>query len=176
MGVIVILYDGKPIRDRVPFEAPDDWLKHVTIAIRNESAKALIRGSVQIAFPRLGGTPMVLQDVSVGVLPDFQLYREHGEKASRSPGETPVSVPPGGYLEIPVAKDYDELRSKIEERAPLSGATLAVVDYGIYYFEGDLRWSVGSDMSFMRADRTTPGKYVPVPPDELMGKPQSSGH
>jgi hypothetical protein len=55
-----------------------------------------------------------------------------------------VSVPPGGYLEIPLAKACDELRAKIEEKAPLSDATLAVVDYGIYYFEGDLRWSVGS--------------------------------
>ncbi len=170
MGLIIVLYDGRPTLDRVPFDAPDDWLKHVTIAIRNESAKNLIAGSIQVAFPGIGGDPMIIRYIRFGVTPEHQLITGSGEKVEPPRGETATSVPPGGYIRIPLATDYDSIRSAIEKRVPLSQATTCVIDYGVYYFDDDMRWSINS---FRRADPTIPGKYAPMAPEELLGRPQT---
>ena len=48
IGRLTILYDGKPVKYGTYFDAPDDWLRHVSVSFQNRSAKTLIAGFLQI--------------------------------------------------------------------------------------------------------------------------------
>ncbi len=174
VGEMVVQYDGKVIpNNRVPFDAPDDWLKHLTVTIQNTSARTIIAGTLQLAFTKLVTNPMVVYYVQVGMVPDNQLYSPSGTKGTRRAGETPISIAPGEYVKFSFANDYETIRSKIVARAPLSHATSVTIDYGGFWFDGDLHWNVGN---FRRVDPTTPGRYIPTDPSDIMGPAQTSSH
>jgi hypothetical protein len=175
VGEMVIQYDGKVIpNDRVPFDAPDDWLKHLTVTIQNTSAKTIVAGTLQLAFTKLVTNPMVVYYPQVGMMPDSQLYSPSGRKLTRRPGETPISIAPGEYVRFSLANDYEAIRSKIVARAPLSAANSVTIDYGGLWFDGDLRWNLNT---FTRVDPANPhtGRYIPVDPSEIMGPAKNSG-
>ena len=174
MGPIAVLYDGKPIQARTPFDAPDDWLKHITIAIKNESAKTLTGGFIQLAFPGIGGDPMLFYYVHFGKLTklDRFIYSKSRQRVPPPEGEPPVSVPPGEHIILPLASEHEAIQSAIAAKAPQAQATLVVVDYGAFNFDGGLRWMLNS---FRREDPSTPGNYIPTPREDLMAKPGVSG-
>jgi len=166
---MVIDYDGKKIpNNRVPFNAPDDWLNHITISIQNKSAKAIVAGDLQLAFTTLVSNPMVFHYVRLGIEPEHEARGPSGLVLVRRAGKTSISVAPGDYIRFSLATDYDAIRSKIEARAPLSQATSVTIDYGIFYFEGGMRWDI---TAFSRVDPNTPGHYAPTTPEDLMGMP-----
>jgi hypothetical protein len=167
MGVIGIQYDGKMIRARTLFDAPDDWLKHITISIRNRSAKTLTAGGVQLAFPGIGGDPMIFYNLRFGVVPEHQATSRSGPVILPPTGGPPISIAPGEYLKISLADHYEAIRSAIEVRVPLSQAKLLVIDYGSYYFDGGFLWRFDS---IAHVDPANPGVYVSAAPDGLMQK------
>ena len=171
VGVIAIFYDGKVIRPRSPFNAPDDWLRHITISVRNESARTMIAGNMQLAFPGIGGDPMVVRYLRVGITPEHQRYTADGQKLHQIPGETAVAIAPRNYAKFSLASDYDAIQTEIERRAPIADVATLVVDYGAFYFEGDLRWMMNS---FSKADPDAPGKYIPTAPEDFKTPLQDS--
>ena len=169
VGEMVVRYDGKVIpNNRVPFDAPDDWLKHITVTMQNNSTRTITTGMLQLAFTDFVTKPMVVHYVQVGMLPEYQLYTSSGVKVSRPVGETRISVAPGDYFTFSLAKDYEAIRAKLEARGSLSQVTSVTIDYGGLWFDGDYHWNVGN---FRRADPTTPGKYIPTDPGNFMPKP-----
>lgn len=156
--LITVFYDGKPIKSRVPFPAPDDWLNHITVLVENDSPKTLIAGFIQAAFPDLG-VPVPIKTIDFGRFPDAQLYTSTGAKKQRRPGEVPISIPPGKSVIVNMSTDYQRLEGLLESRGPLSQVTLCVIDIGAFYFDDDTRWMDGS---FTRADPSTPGTYSPI--------------
>ena len=82
IGTLSIFYDGKPIKSGVPFDAPDDWLKHISVSFENRSSQALIEGTFQLDFRELGGEPWLFYDLRFGVLPEHQLYAPSGRRVA----------------------------------------------------------------------------------------------
>jgi hypothetical protein len=156
--IMAVFYDGKPIKSRVPFPAPDDWLNHVSLLVENDSPKTLIAGFIQVAFPDLG-VPVPIKTIDFGRFPDAQLYTSTGEKKQRRPGEVPISIPPGKSVIVNMSTDYQRLEELLESRGSLSKVTLCVIDNGAFYFDDDTRWMEGS---FTRADLSKPGTYSPI--------------
>jgi hypothetical protein len=173
VGVITLYYDDKQLVDRVPFNAPDDWLKHISIQVRNKGMKPLIAGVFQLTLPDLGVAPMIFDNARFGMTPEHQLYATStGAKVPRPKGEVAASIAPNQYVKISLAKNYEVLRAKMEAAGvPLSKATVLVVDYGPQYYEGDLRWQPNT---FRRADPSRPGQYIPTNPDDFKAPPASS--
>jgi hypothetical protein len=165
---MTILYDGRPLKFSEAINAPDDWLKHVSVSFQNNSSKKLIAGFLQIDFRELGGSPIAFYYVHFGLTPEHQLYTRSGQPASRPAGETPIVIEPGATATISLEKDYPAIRSVIESRGTLAQLTYCHMEYGAFYFEDDLRWMRGS---FTHADPTTPGKYIPSAPEDFMPKP-----
>jgi len=175
VGILVIRYDGKdtyngqPIRDRIPFNAPDDWMKHISIIVRNRSTHAILAGSLQLDFRGLGGDPMLIHYIRIGLTPKHQLTTDAGKLLPQPEGESkPISIAPGDYATFSFSEDYSAIVSAVQTRGSLPQVTFVGIEYGTFYFSGGFRWSRNA---FRRADENTPGKYVPVSPSDLMQQP-----
>jgi hypothetical protein len=168
IGRLTILYDGAPVKYGTPFNAPDDWLKHVSVAFQNKSSKPLTAGTLQIDFRQLGGDPIAIYYVHFGRTPEHQLHARSGQPIARPAGESPIAIAPGATATISFGHDFPAMRSVIETRGTLSQLTYCHIEYGAFYFDTDLRWMRGA---FTRADPNTPGQYVPANAKEFTSKP-----
>jgi hypothetical protein len=61
-----------------PFQADEDWLKNMSIFIKNRTDKEIVYAEVQLIFPDLGdGTearPVTAYTISVGQRPEWSRY------------------------------------------------------------------------------------------------------
>jgi len=169
---MAVYYDDKPIQNTItgiPFDAPDDWLSHLSVKIKNMSSKPLIAGNFQLTFEGLRGDTDVTHNIHFGMYPEHFLYTQTGVKMPQPAGEIPISpVAPGETLTISFKNDYAVISAKLLKRGPLSDAKECTIDYGAYYFTEGLRWSTGN---YDREDPTTLGRYVPSPREALMSTP-----
>jgi hypothetical protein len=170
--IVGIYYDDKPIQNTIsgtPFDAPDDWLSHVSVKIRNASSKPLISGNLQLAFNGLRGDIPVIYLVLFGKLPDHMLNLPSGDKRPQPAGVIPISpVAPGETLTISFKDYYAAISAKLLAKGPLSDVKECTIDYGVYYFTEGLRWATGN---YDREDPSTPGHYVSSPREALMPTP-----
>jgi hypothetical protein len=162
--IIAILYDGKPIQSSVPFAAPDDWLSHLDVEIRNASSKNLLAGDIELAFRDSAGT-FLYREIPFGVIPDSRPVSSSDDMLSRSP----VSVLPGTTITLRLKYSYPMLAAELSAKRSLSQVNWVGISYGVFYFADGLRWAQDND--FARQDPAHPGKYVPTPRTDLMPAP-----
>lgn len=152
----------------------DNWLKNMSVVVRNGSNKTIVAASVRVLFhgrntarpayfPVYAAT--ALQERHVGHLPEHQLYDRSGKKLTQLAGE-PIAIRPGQELDIPVAPDSEALRKLIEEQMPVSSVTTCGFSITSVYFDDGTKWSYGG---FYRPDLATPGKYVRISFQEFSG-------
>jgi hypothetical protein len=164
--IITVFYDGKPIKSRVPFSAPDDWLNHISVSIENDSGKTLIAGYIEVGF-REFGEPLPIKSIRFGRYPDIRMHTSTGEKISRWPDEVPVSIAPGQSIIVKLASDYKRLEELIDSRGSLSQVTSCFIQSGAFYFDDNTRWMTGS---YTRADPSNPGTYTPITREDFNKK------
>jgi hypothetical protein len=152
---------------RQTFDAPDDWLKDLTIRIQNRSGKAMIGAGVQLAFTTLAANPTVVYSIQHGITPAHEVSTPSGPMVHPASG-TPFSLPPGESLAFTLAQDYDAIRSAIEAKGSLAQVTSVSISYGTFYFDGGLRWQSNT---FSRVDPSSPGRYIPAVAKDFMMAP-----
>ena len=76
--IVGVFYDERSIQGSAPIDAPDDWLSHLSVKIRNMSSKPLIAGSFQLTFEGLRGDTDVIHIIRFGMLPEHMLYTPSG--------------------------------------------------------------------------------------------------
>jgi hypothetical protein len=83
--IVDILYDGKPVMGSRPFDAPDDWLSHVDVIVKNASSKPLVAGNFQLTFDGVGGERPLTHYIRFGAIPGhaLQMPRRHTRSAHR---------------------------------------------------------------------------------------------
>ena len=170
--ITAVYYDDKLIQntiDGIPFDAPDDWLSHISVRISNMSSKPLIAGDFQLTFDDSHGNTLQRHNIRFGMLPEHMLYLPSGVKFPQPNGEIPISpVAPGERITIPFNNDYAVISAVLLKRGPLSDVKICTIDYGAFYFTDGLRWSIGN---YDREDPSTPGHYVSSPREALMPTP-----
>jgi hypothetical protein len=114
-----ILVEGKPIIMGQPFDASDDWLKHITIRVKNISDQRFSFIQVDLIFPqtiRPPGTEYVEYWIPLH-------YPFTADQRAKGFG-------PGEVVELTIGKDetiYNWTKAKLAERAPLSTITIAQI-------------------------------------------------
>jgi hypothetical protein len=156
-------------RDGKPFEAGDDWMKNVVFVIKNLSHKEIVAGSIRLDFPETGtgikGDPFMTKSVELGRRPDHALYRPDGVKVGLESAE-PIHLLPGQELKVPLAPYYDEIKSIVEMKRPITSITTLRLVMQFFYFADGTRWAPDN---FQKPDPSTPGKYITITPDEFRG-------
>ena len=128
--------------DSVKFKEKDDWVKRLSITLRNVSDKP-IYGIEGVLFFKPLGFPMM-----------FSFHLTHSKKLQQEP------LQPGAQIELSVNQGSlnDTLKDAKNHGADLRGA---VVSFSLdtVKFSDDLRWSRGF---WVRPDSAVPNKWVPV--------------
>jgi hypothetical protein len=138
----------------------EDWLKYLSVVVRNESSKPIVTISLQVFFD---GSRV---EETVGLYPEHRLFDRHGNKLPQRTG-APISLQPGKELSIAIAPDFEDFSKTIKRKPPLSD----VMDCDFYVmdvdFEDGTRWAAGT---FYRPDPTIAAAYIPISFQEFSGK------
>jgi hypothetical protein len=155
-----------------PFQADEDWLKNMSIFIKNRTDQVIVCAEVDLVFPETGdGTsqPVTSDTLSVGQRPEWSRYVFDGTReelrllnprepldATRmrltplDPTKKPLSLAPGKTLEIRVADYIEQIQSTVEDPGtygnakPFSQITRVNVERRTFYFENGMRWDIGT--------------------------------
>jgi hypothetical protein len=167
--IVDILYDGKPVMGSRPFDAPDDWLSHVDVIVKNASSKPLVAGNFQLTFDGVGGERPLTHYIRFGAIPGHALQMPSGVTRDQPIGEQSKDpIPPGGTVTLSLKDFYPPLRARLLAATSLSNVTECTIDYGVYWFDGGLLWAPGN---YSIEDPSQPGKYIPSPRENLVKVP-----
>jgi len=160
------------VESGAPFQADDDWLKNMSITIKNRTDRVIVCVEVQLSFPDLGdGTaerPATVYTIRVGQLPEWALYYRDGTKMGPDPAKKPLLLAPGKTLEIRVGDFIDQIRPVVEERLPFQQVTRVDISRHFVYFQGGMRWD-GASYEIPTTDH--PGYYTKLATDYFPGNP-----
>jgi hypothetical protein len=155
--------------DGKPFQAGDDWVKNLVVVIKNLSHKEIVAGSFRLDFPETGvgvkGDSIMTKSVSLGRRPDYALYTFDGHKLDPDSND-PVHLQPGQELKVPLAPYYDEIKTIVDMKRPITSITSLWLRLQFFYFADGTRWAPDN---FQKPDPSLPGKYILITPDEFRG-------
>ncbi|MFZ0420655.1 MAG: hypothetical protein WAM04_21320 [Candidatus Sulfotelmatobacter sp.] len=164
--IVKVLKGSTEIQPDVPFEAGDNWLKQISVVVRNVSPSKIVYLNVDAHLPQSGAgtqdSPRVAAGNSVGQKPEHAMYSAlTGQRRHESPRE-PINLEPGRELTVPIVSqsDYDNIRSLIQSRQSLADLTKCEVWVTTVFFADGTKWASGA---YWRPDAATPGKYSLVP-------------
>jgi len=122
-----ILVEGKPIIIGQPFNASDDWLKHITIRVKNISDQRFSFIQLTLILPQIKFVP----DIPV-------FYPSTADQRAKGFG-------PGEVVELTTWRDdkiYNWAKTSIAEKAPLSTITVAQIREALVILpDGSSLWS-----------------------------------
>ena len=142
----------------VPFEADNDWFNHLTVVLKNISAKPILYTSIQVFFPELA------EHNEVGEIPRHARYSYGEPREDRA--RKPILIEPGQEFSLSAtdAERIDEIKQNIASTQPLSAITSIRLELGTVYFADGTEWAGGVHY---RPDLSTPGKYVVISQQEF---------
>ncbi len=167
--------DGQVFPDRFAWEArfsaDDDWLKGLSLLIKNTSGKKIVYLAVgchlhesgdwqaEFARHRTPDTPLVGQTSNrVGRRPDQALYSVSLGRRLKPDTAAPFELFPGQEITIALenADDYPALVSRIESKEPISSVTACNGGVGQIFFDDGTQWQ---GHHYLRADPDEPGHW-----------------
>lgn len=132
------------------FDAEPDWIKDLAFKLENISTKRIIFLQVNVNFPetRLTGN-LMSYGITYGQRPD----------SKRKQLNKPMSLQPGGILDVNLATDKDKLFRFVKERQPIESIRKVELEIGFIIFDDKTAWTAGT---FLRQDPDNPQVYKPI--------------
>lgn len=117
------------------FEGDSDWVKELTLKLRNTSGKPITYIQLNLHFPEVtrdGRT--ALQQIFLGVDPERKFSR------------TELRLAPNESIEIPLSEEYDNIRSLVETtgKVPLGNITKLWVEFHAALFDDGTLFEAGT--------------------------------
>jgi hypothetical protein len=144
-----------------PFQADEDWLKNMSISLKNRTDKIIVRAEVQLWFPDTGdGTtrPVTAYVITLGQLPEIDSFTSHGQKRPPEPSKPALLVAPGQTFVIHVADYLDAIQSLVEAKLSFSQVTRVSIQRLRFYFVDGMSWD---DLhGFGVPDPNHPGQFT----------------
>jgi hypothetical protein len=142
------LLDGFRSHD---FDADGDWLKDLTIEIRNTSGKTITWMLVNLLFPDVTKDGAVaLHQFFLGVDPDAPFARPE------------LRVAPNETFEIPLSTKYEDLRRLVKvigSGMAIENVSKVEVEFHAALFDDETRFQIGL---WYRRDPKNPHKWIPI--------------
>lgn len=151
-----------PVTPGIPIKAGEDWLKNISLTIKNVSPKDITLVEVRLLFVDTengtGQRPFTSATAfKLGQRSEHDLYSLSGEKMLPDPG-SPLRLPPGQRLTVSFASQYDEIKQDAETRQPMSTIQKVLVTYDISFADGTA-WTGGG---YYRPDPAVHNHYLPI--------------
>jgi hypothetical protein len=151
------------LRSGTPFQANNDWLKNMSIVLKNRTDKNIDWAQIYVSVPDAAeGLTKTLANyqIQLGKIPanDFFTHRD-GTLSPHESGGSPLSFAPGQTLVIKLADHFDELQSSVEAFMPLEQVTQISIEPHYFFFKDGMRWD-GAQIAFGIPDPNQPGKFT----------------
>ncbi|HSE33227.1 MAG TPA: hypothetical protein VLA93_16755 [Pyrinomonadaceae bacterium] len=132
------------------FEADRDWLKDLTLRLKNTSGKTITYIVVNLAFPEVtknGRT--ALDQIFLGVDPERKFQRPQ------------LRLAPNEIIEISLAERYAGIKSLVETVAnvPPENVSQVLVDFHAAFFDDGTYFQAGT---MYKRDPDDPHKWTPI--------------
>ncbi len=174
-GTAELSSDGHPYPNKyvweAAFDAGDDWLRDLSFVIKNVSNKKIIyvvthcglyeTADWQVELLKHQDVPLV-GNVSniVGRRPEEALYSAVlGHRLKPDTGRAPFELAPGQEFTMPIEDpdEYSALKSRIQEKQPMSSVTACNSGVAQIFFDDGTQWS---GHRYLRADLDRPGHWI----------------
>jgi hypothetical protein len=134
------------------FEGDPDWLKDLTLKLRNTSGKSITYIEFDLHFPeviRNGRT--ALHQIFLGVDPDRKFPRAE------------LRLAPNETIEIPMAAGYDDIKTLVEKggNLPLENVTKLWVEFHSALFDDGTLFEAGT-LFRRNPNPNDPRKWIPI--------------
>jgi hypothetical protein len=151
------------------FQADEDWLKNMSIVLKNRTDKVIAHVEIQLFFPDTGdgsaSRPVTAYTIALGQVPDINSFTSHGQKIPPDSSKQPLLLAPGQTLVIRVADYIDGIRDMLEQfpgalvgGSPILQVTRVTIDRLQLFFVDGLRWK--NLDGFAVPDPNRPGRYT----------------
>jgi hypothetical protein len=150
-----------------PFQADEDWLKNMSISLKNRTDKVIVRAEIMLWFLDTGNgitppgriSPTVSMYVmTFGQRPEIDSFTSHGQKRPPEPDKQPLLLAPGQTVVIRVGDYVGEMQSIVEQTLPFSQVTRVAIRRLQFYFVDGMRWT---DLDrFAIPDPNHPGQFT----------------
>ena len=147
----------------VPFQAADDWLNHLTVVLKNFSAKTIVYADIRVFVLDQDKTPqhpLVGDGNQIGNRPEHARYSTIRGAWQNDSARNPILIEPGHEFSLPAIdpERFNEVKQAIGSREPLSSITSIRLDVATVYFDDGTKWAGG----YFRPDFSAPGKYLHI--------------
>jgi hypothetical protein len=155
-----------------PFQAGSDWLRSLTIFLKNRTDKTMVFIDIPIGFPETGNgrtEPQTIYDIKLGRLPAADAFDARTRKPiAIPPSVKPLSLGPGQKISVHVSDYIGQIKAYVERLMPLMMVTKCTI-YGTRgCFEDGICWAGNS---FSTPDPDHPGRSKPLGPNYFPGDP-----
>jgi hypothetical protein len=152
----------REVQPGTPFQSDEDWLKKMSISLKNRTDKVIVRAEVELYFPDTGdgssSQPVEGYNVSLGRRPEIDSYSSHGQKLPEEPNKPALLVAPGQTFVIHIADYIDAIQSRVEETLPFAQVTRVAIRRIGFFFADGMRWN---DLyGFGVPDPNHPGQFT----------------
>jgi hypothetical protein len=185
---------GRVHEPGMQFQAGPDWLKDMSVVLKNRTNKEIVHVEIELWFPDSGdgtrGHPVQTYELALGQRPEIDLYiGRGGQKVLPDTDKEPLSLLPEKTVVIHIADYFDQIEELLKGGSKrLQQHTRVVVrQLGCAFVDG-MRWSdVGG---FLIPDFDHPGHFAKQdqgrffpgnpsknwPPANAPGEPRSDYH
>jgi hypothetical protein len=150
LRILSVKAAGKTINFNEKFAAGEDWLKGLTLRVKNISDKEIIYLHYDLDFPETTGTGLLMAY-------QWMLWQWPGidDKA-----RAPFSLAPGAEADITIdEKRYADIVRFINTRQQFAGLSRARLSFSLVIFADKTGYGVGG--TTLRQDPNNPRRFVP---------------
>jgi hypothetical protein len=154
MGGPIVIQAG------TPFQANEDWLKNMSVVLKNRTNKTIDWADIYLVFPDV--QPTLNYSLTIGRMPAVDFFMGKGQKPLPHRAEDseriPLSFAPGQTLVIKLADHLDAMQSAVEAFMPLEQVTRIAIEPIVFFFGDGMRWN--DTTRFGIPDPNQPGKFT----------------
>jgi len=139
----------------------DDWLKNISVTIKNVSKKNIVAVNVKLHLPDTGDGSVARPFSD----PEFKLSASAAafdatQNPTRSPGTPGADLPlrPGQEMTIALAPHYDPIKASLESNRPMATIQKCMFTFSAYFSDGTA-WMMGT---YYEPDPTRAGVWAPI--------------
>jgi len=141
---------GKIVKFGDKFDEDKDWLRHLSIKVKNNFSKPITFVQLDLDFPETKATGNIMA---------FPIWFGRNPRARVLFGE-PKTLVPQETADIALSEDdYIKLTTFLEQRHPIESISKVSIRITEVVFEDGLIWLNGS---WVRPDPSNPNKFIPA--------------
>jgi hypothetical protein len=154
VSIRAVKVNGRKVFRNKKFVADDDWLRGLTIDIKNRSNKVILFATIQLQFPRPPGSEgqIAVDEIFYG---NYELFIRQPSAAERLQG-----IAPGETAEIKLASDEVEgIRILLAGNGYPASPERLDLRIGMVVFDDNTMWERGSRL---RRDENSPRHWAAI--------------